>query len=123
MVFTHLPANGLLILAAFMPTAPLAVGFLLARAALAQMDVPARTSYVMAVVTPEERPAAASLTAVPRSLASAVAPLLSGWLLALTSFGWPLVIAGGLKIVYDLTLLWRFSAVKPADEAEPRNRP
>ena len=69
MVFTHLPANGLLILAAFMPTAPLAIAALLARSALSQMDVPARTSYVMAVVSPPERPAAASVTNVPRSLA------------------------------------------------------
>ena len=71
MVFTHLPANGFLILAAFMPTAPLAVAALLVRSALSQMDVPARTSYVMAVVSPAERPAAASVTNVPRSLAAA----------------------------------------------------
>jgi MFS family permease len=90
---------------------------LICRSLLSQMDVPTRTAYVMSVVTPEERPAAASLTAVPRSLASALAPLLSGWLLALSSFGWPLVIAGGLKIVYDLMLLQRFSAVKPADDS------
>jgi predicted MFS family arabinose efflux permease len=72
MVFTHLPANGLLILTAFMPNAWLAVACLLARSALSQMDVPARTSYVMAVVTPDERPAAASVTNVPRSLAAAL---------------------------------------------------
>jgi MFS family permease len=83
------------------------------------MDVPTRTSYVMAVVRPEERPAAASVTAVPRSLAAALAPLLSGWLFTVTLFGWPLVIAGGLKAAYDLALLWQFSRVKPPEEIKP----
>jgi MFS family permease len=78
--------------------------------------VPTRSSYVMAVVRPEERPAAASVTAVPRSLASAVAPLLSGWLLTASPFGWPLVLAGALKVAYDLALLRQFSAVKPPEE-------
>jgi hypothetical protein len=117
MVFTHLPANGFLILAAFMPTAPLAVAALLARSALSQMDVPARTSYVMAVVTPAERPAAASVTNVPRSLAAAVPPILAGWLLGHSSFGWPLVIGGTLKAVYDLGLLRQFHDVRPPEEA------
>jgi MFS family permease len=116
MVFTHLPANIFLILAAFAPTLWLAIVFLICRSLLSQMDVPTRSSYVMAVVTPPERPAAASMTAVPRSLASAVAPLMSGWFLGLTSFGWPLVIAGGLKIAYDLILLRRFARVKPLDQ-------
>jgi MFS family permease len=116
MVFTHLPANVFLVLAAFAPNVWLAVVLLICRSLLSQMDVPTRTSYVMAVVTPPERPAAASMTAVPRSLASAVPPLISGWLLALTTFGWPLVIAGGLKIAYDLALLRQFSRVKPLDE-------
>jgi MFS family permease len=82
------------------------------------MDVPTRSSYVMAVVQPEERPAAASVTAVPRSLASALAPLLSGWLFTVTLFGWPLVIAGVLKGGYDLALLWAFSRVKPPEEVK-----
>jgi len=116
MVFTHLPANVFCILAALMPTLPLAVLFLCLRALLSSMDVPARTSYVMAVVSPAERPAAASMTAVPRSLAAAVSPALSGYLLTLTSFGWPLVICGALKIVYDLTLLGMFRKVKPPEE-------
>jgi MFS family permease len=116
MVFTHLPANVFCVIAALMPTLELAVLFLLLRAALSSMDVPARSSYVMAVVSPAERPAAASLTAVPRSLASAVSPAFSGYLLTLTSFGWPLVICGALKIVYDLTLLRMFSKVKPPEE-------
>jgi predicted MFS family arabinose efflux permease len=116
MVFTHLPANIFLLLVPFMPTLSSAIALLLARSALSQMDVPTRTSYVMAVVSPAERPAAASLTAVPRSLATAISPLLAGYLLNLSLFGWPLVIAGGLKIVYDLTLLRMFSRIRPPEE-------
>ena len=116
MVFTHLPANLFLILAAFMPTAPLAVAALLARSALSQMDVPARTSYVMAVVSPAERPAAASVTNVPRSLASVLPPVLAGWMLSHSTFGWPLVAGGVLKIAYDLLLLQRFRHVRPPEE-------
>jgi predicted MFS family arabinose efflux permease len=116
MVFTHLPANALLILTAFMPTAPLAVLCLLARSALSQMDVPARTSYVMAVVTPEERPAAASVTNVPRSLAATVGPLAAGWMLSITTFGWPLVVGGVIKAAYDLLMLHQFHNVRPPEE-------
>jgi MFS family permease len=116
MVFTHLPSSVFLVLVAFAPTVWTAIGLLIARSLLSQMDVPTRSSYVMAVVRPDERPAAASVTAVPRSLASAVAPLLSGWLLTLTPFGWPLVIAGATKAVYDLALLWQFSSIKPPEE-------
>jgi MFS family permease len=82
------------------------------------MDVPVRNSYVMAVVSPAERPAAASVTAVPKSLASALSPLLAGWLLSLSAFGWPLVIAGTLKGVYDVLLLVMFKSVRPPEEAE-----
>lgn len=116
MVFTHLPANVFLILTPFMPTLPLAIACLLIRASLAQMDVPARTSYVMAVVTPPERPAAASITAVPKSLATAVSPLIAGSLLSTTAFGWPLLISGSLKIVYDLTLFALFRNQHPPEE-------
>ncbi|ANY83917.1 ABC transporter permease (plasmid) [Microvirga ossetica] len=116
MVFTHLPSSLFLILTAFAPTIWIAFGLLILRSLLSQMDVPTRSSYVMAVVRPEERPAAASVTAVPRSLASAVAPLLSGWLLTVTPFGWPLVLAGTLKAMYDLALLRQFSAIKPSEE-------
>jgi MFS family permease len=116
MVFTHLPSSVFLILTAFAPTIWIAFGLLILRSLLSQMDVPTRSSYVMAVVRPEERPAAASVTAVPRSLASAVAPLLSGWLLTVSPFGWPLVLAGALKAAYDLALLWQFSAIKPPEE-------
>jgi MFS family permease len=116
MVFTHLPSNVLLVLVPFMPSLPLAVALLLVRSALSQMDVPTRTSYVMAVVPPAERPAAASLTTVPRSLASALAPLPAGYLLAMSSFGWPLVLAGVLKGVYDVLLLIMFAQVRPPEE-------
>ncbi len=120
MVYTHLPANAFLVLAAFMPNAPLAIAFLLLRMAFSQMDVPARQAYVMAMVPPEERAAAASITNVPRSLASGLSPSLSGALLALSSFGWPLVIGGALKIVYDLLLLAQFRKVHPPEEVTRR---
>ena len=116
MVFTHLPSNVFLILVPLMPTLPLALTFLLLRSALSQMDVPTRGSYVMAVVAPDERPAAASVTAVPRSLAAAISPLFAGYMLGASAFGWPLVLCGGLKIVYDLLLLRMFSAVRPPEE-------
>jgi MFS family permease len=116
MVFTHLPANGFLILTAFMPNVWLAVACLLIRGALSQMDVPARTSFVMAVVTPEERPAAASVTNVPRSLASALAPSAAGWMLDHSRFGWPLIIGGSLKAMYDLVMLALFRNVRPPEE-------
>ncbi|MEZ5251236.1 MAG: MFS transporter [Ilumatobacteraceae bacterium] len=88
----------------------------------AAMDVPARNSYVMAVVTPAERAAAASVTQVPRSLAAAVPPLFAGWLLDQSSFGWPLVIGGVLKLVYDVTLLSMFRHVRPPEEAGSLSR-
>ncbi|HSN39900.1 MAG TPA: MFS transporter [Burkholderiales bacterium] len=116
MVFTHIPSSLFLILVPFMPTLPLALAFLFMRSALSQMDVPARASYVMAVVSPGERSAAAGVTAVPRSLAASVSPAIAGYLLSLSAFGWPLVICGGLKIVYDLLLLKMFSRVRPPEE-------
>lgn len=118
MVFTHLPANAFLILAGLMPTAPTAITFLLLRMLLSQMDVPARQSYVMAVVPPEERPAAASVTNVPRSLATALSPLLAGAMLNASSFGWPLICGGILKAAYDLLLLAQFRSVQPHPESE-----
>jgi len=117
MALTHLPANVFLALVPFMPNLELAVLFLLLRSLLSNMDVPARNSYVMAVVTPAERPAAASVTSVPRSLASAGSPFLAGYLLSLSTFGWPLLIAGVLKGAYDLLLLAMFARVKPPEEA------
>lgn len=116
MVFTHIPANVFLITAAFMPNAWLAVACLVCRSALSQMDVPIRTSYVMAIVTPPERAAAASLTNVPRSLASALPPLGAGWMLQHSTFGWPLIAGGSIKIIYDLLLLYKFRNVLPPEE-------
>ena len=119
MVFTHIPSSICLILAAFSPNLTIVLGLLLVRSALSQMDVPTRTSYVMAVVTPAERTAAASVTAVPRSLASAVSPALSGALLSTSFAALPLVICGVLKIVYDLSLLFSFRHIKPPEERAP----
>ena len=116
MVFTHIPSSVFLILAAFAPNLYLALGLLLLRSALSQMDVPTRTSYVMAVVTPAERPAAASVTAVPRSLASAISPAIAGALLTTSFAGLPLVVCGALKIAYDLALLFSFRHIKPPEE-------
>ena len=118
MVFTHIPSSIFLILAAFAPNLYVALGLLLLRSALSQMDVPTRTSYVMAVVTPAERPAAASVTAVPRSLASAISPAISGALLMTSFAGLPLVVCGALKIVYDLALLVSFRHIKPPEERD-----
>ena len=117
MVFTHLPSSVLLILVPFVPDLTWVIGLLLLRSALSQMDVPTRSSYVMAIVLPEERAAAASITSVPRSLASSVSPLIAGYLLGISSFGWSLVIAGGVKIVYDLLLLATFRRIRPPEEA------
>lgn len=105
MVFTHIPANIFLALAGIVPSAGWAVAFLIARSLLSSMDIPARQSLVMRVVTPEERPAAASVTNAPRSLATAATPFLAGWMLDHSMVGWPLLIAGVVKIVYDLSLL------------------
>lgn len=116
MVFTHLPANLCLVAIPFLPDLTLVVAFLLVRGFLSQMDVPTRSSYVMAIVPPEERAAAASVTIVPRSFASAVSPLLAGYLLGLSSFGWPLVAAGAIKIVYDVLLLTHFRHLRPPEE-------
>ena len=116
MVFTHVPSSVALIAIPFVNDASIAVALLLVRSALSQMDVPTRSSYVMAVVTPAERPAAASATAVPRSLAAAGSPLLTGFMLSLSPFGWPLVMAGAIKIGYDVTLLMLFRNVRPPEE-------
>jgi len=113
MVFTHIPASLCLIGAAFASSQELALGLLLARSLLSQMDVPARSAYVMSVVTPFERPAAASFTAVPRSLASAVGPVLAGAMFAAGLMSAPLVACGLLKIGYDLALFTGFRKVAP----------
>ena len=119
MVFTHLPSSLCLVAIPFVSSLPVVVGLLLLRSLLSQMDVPTRNSYVMAVVTPGERAAAASLTSVPRSLASGIGPVISGYLIMLSGFGWLLLIAGLLKIGYDLALLAMFSHVRPPEERGP----
>lgn len=116
MVWTHIPSNILLMLVPFMPTAPLAVGVLLARFSISQMDVPTRQSYTMAVVDADERSAAAGITSVARTLGSALAPLLTGALLSASLLSLPFVCAGGLKIVYDVLLYRSFRTVKPPEE-------
>jgi len=113
MVFTHIPSSLCLIAAAFAPSMESALGLLLARSLLSQMDVPARSAFVMSVVTPVERPAAASFTAVPRSLASTLGPSLAGALFAAGLMSAPLVACGLLKIAYDLALFAEFRKVKP----------
>jgi MFS family permease len=116
MAYTHIPANLCLMISGMMPSAGLALTFLILRASMSSMDVPARQSYVMAVVPPEERAAAASVTNVPRSLASALAPLPAGALLDYSLFGWPLILGGACKLIYDALLLMQFRTVTPADE-------
>ena len=116
MVFTHIPSSICLIAAAFAPSLSWVLGLLLVRSALSQMDVPTRTSYVMAVVTPAERAAAASVTAVPRSLASSISPAFAGLLFGPAFSGLPLILCGTLKIVYDLALLYTCRHVKPPEE-------
>lgn len=113
MVFTHIPSSVCLIAAAFTPSLPLTLTLLLLRSALSQLDVPTRSAYVMAVVTPPERPAAASFTAVPRSLAAAVAPTIAGGLLGAGWLSAPLIACGALKIAYDLALLAAFRHIRP----------
>jgi len=116
MVFTHVPANLCLAAIPFVDDLGVVVVLLLVRGLLSQMDVPTRSSYVMAIVLPEERPAAASITTVPRSLAASAGPVIAGFMLGASAFGWPLVAAGGIKIAYDLALLATFRKVKPPEE-------
>ncbi|HEX6292419.1 MAG TPA: MFS transporter [Herpetosiphonaceae bacterium] len=116
MVWTHIPSNVLLILVPLMPHVSLAIGVLLARFSISQMDVPTRQSYTMAVVDPDERSAAAGATTIARTAASAISPTITG---VLFSAGWlslPFVLAGCLKIVYDLALYRSFRALKPPEE-------
>jgi MFS family permease len=121
MVFTHLPSNLCIVFVPFAPDLGTAVAVLLVRSALSQMDVPTRTSYVMAVVRPEERAAAAAITSAPRSIAGSISPALAGWLLTLSGFGWPLLIGGALKGVYDILLLLMFRLVRPPEELPVRD--
>lgn len=115
MVFTHLPSNVLLCLVPFMPTLPWALGVLLVRYSISQMDVPTRQSYTMAVVDPDERSAASGITTIARSLGASLSPALSGALLA-WSLHAPFLLAGLLKIAYDLALWRSFRALRPPEE-------
>jgi MFS family permease len=117
MVFTHLPSNVLLILVPLMPSLPLAIGCLLLRYTLSQMDVPTRQSYVMAVVEPGERSAAAGVTGIARTTGAAISPALSAPLVASAGLASaPFFLAGGLKIVYDLLLYRAFRASRAPGE-------
>jgi MFS family permease len=117
MVFTHIPSNILLILVPIMPTLPLAIGVLLLRFSISQMDVPTRQSYTMAVVTPDERSAASGVTAIARSVGASISPALTGLLFGIPAlFSAPFFLSGGLKIIYDLLLYREFRAVKPPEE-------
>ncbi len=117
MVFTHIPSNVLLMLVPFMPTLPLAITVLLLRFSISQMDVPTRQSYTMAVVTPDERSAAAGVTGIARTTGAALSPVIAGPLLASSALlGVPFVLSGGLKIVYDLLLYRSLRSHKPPEE-------
>jgi MFS family permease len=123
MVATHLPSNVLLALVPLMPTLPLAIGLLFLRFSISQMDVPTRQSYTMAVVDPAERAAAAGVTGIARTVGAALAPIVAGPLYAVPALaGLPFVVAGGLKIAYDLALWRSFRAVVPPEERREPGR-
>jgi len=116
MVFTHLPSNVLLALVPFMPTLPLAIGVLLLRFSISQMDVPTRQAYTMAVVEPDERSAAAGVTGIARTVGAALSPLVAGPLYASAALaGVPFLVAGALKVLYDLALWRSFRNVLPRE--------
>jgi MFS family permease len=116
MVWTHIPSNILLILVPLMPNLQLAIAVLLARFSISQMDVPTRQSYMMAVIDPDERSAAAGITTIARTAASAAGPVFTGFMLSAALFSLPFFAAGGLKIIYDLALYRNFKALKPPEE-------
>jgi len=119
MVFTHLPSNLLLMLVPLMPSLGLAVGLLLLRFSISQMDVPTRQSYIMAVVEPDERSAASGVTGVARTIGAALSPVFAGAFLAIPGLSsLPFLLSGGLKIVYDLGLYFGFRNLKPPEEQE-----
>ncbi len=117
MVFTHLPSNILLMLVPLMPSLPLAIMVLLARFSLSQMDMPTRQSYLVAVVDPDERSAASGITITARTLASAFAPTVTGIMLTASLLSLPFLASGGVKIVYDLSMLYSFRSIVPPEEA------
>jgi MFS family permease len=119
MVFSHIPSNLFLTAIPFAPSALSAVFLLLCRHSLSQMDVPARQSYVMAVVEEPDRTAAAGFTNVSRSVASSVSPSLAGYAIANLWIGFPFVAAGSLKLAYDLLIYRSFRKTKPSEEIRP----
>ncbi len=117
MVYTHIPSNLMLIIVPFMPTVFLAVGVLLLRFSISQMDVPTRQSYLMAVVSPDERSAAAGITGIARSIGASLSPVLAGAMLSIPAlFSAPFFLAGGLKVIYDLSLYRNFQSLRPTEE-------
>ena len=118
MVFTHLPSNILILLVPLMPTMEWTVVILLVRHLLSQMDVPTRQSYTMAIVAADERAAAAGALSVARNAGAAVAPLFTGAILANPLMGWPFLLAGGLKVIYDLWIFAVFRNVRPPEESD-----
>lgn len=116
MVFTHLPSNFLLLLVPLMPNVEFAVTILLVRHLLSQMDVPTRQSYTMAVVDADERAVSAGILSVARNAGAAVAPAFTGAILAAPSLGLPFLLAGGIKVVYDLWIFAVFRHIKPPEE-------
>jgi MFS family permease len=108
MVFTHLPSNILLLLVPFCPNLGLAVGLLMTRFALSQMDVPARQAYIVSIVPAEERAGAVAMTGAVRGVAQSLGPVLAGLAIGAASFGLPFFAGGGLKIVYDIALFGGF---------------
>ncbi len=118
MVFTHLPSNFLILFVPLMPDVQWTVALLLLRHLLSQMDVPTRQSYTMAVVDADERAAAAGVLSVARNAGAAIAPLFTGAILAAPALGLPFLLAGGIKVVYDLSIFAVFRYVKPPEESE-----
>jgi MFS family permease len=118
MVFTHIPANILIIAVAFAPTLPIAVALYLLRMALSQMDVPTRQSYIVAVVREDERTTSAGITNISRNVTQAISPSLIGVLINSLSLAAPFIIGGALKVVYDVALYLNFRNVKPPEEKE-----
>lgn len=116
MVFTHIPSNVILMLVPLAPSLSLAVGLLLGRMSLSQMDVPIRQSYLVAIVKPEERVAAAGLTSIARNTAQTVSPTITGYILQFLLLAAPFFIAGSLKIVYDIALYFSFRKIKTPEE-------
>lgn len=120
MVFTHIPSNVLLMLVPLMPSLPLAVAVLLLRFSISQMDVPTRQSYTMAIISPDERSAAAGITGIARTTGASLSPVISGPMLATPALlNMPFFLSGGLKIVYDLLLYRSFRNLKPPEEHKP----